>query len=133
MIEKPEYEHLIRAAGEARKRAYAPYSQYAVGAALLTKSGKVYTGANVENAAYGHAMCAERVALFHAVADGEQDFQALVVVTENGASPCGACRQVLREFDAGALLVIMADEAGDTRVATLAHLLPDSFTAGDLT
>jgi len=133
MTEKTEYEQLIKAAGEAREQAYAPYSRYAVGAALLTTTGKVYTGANVENASYGHAMCAERVAVFHAVADGEQDFQALAVVTENGASPCGACRQVLREFDVGALVVIMADERGHARQATLADLLPDSFSAGDLT
>ncbi len=133
MTEKTEYEQLIKAAGEAREQAYAPYSRYAVGAALLTTTGKVYTGANVENASYGHAMCAERVAVFHAVADGEQDFQALAVVTENGASPCGACRQVLREFDVGTLVVIMADERGHARQATLADLLPDSFSAGDLT
>lgn len=132
MPNKREQNELIAAAIEARRRAYAPYSRYSVGAALLADSGKIYTGANVENASYGLAMCAERVAVFRAVADGGRSFRALAVVTAGGASPCGACRQVLREFDSGALRVIMADDAGHAREATLAELLPDSFTATDL-
>jgi len=131
-MDKLEQEQLVAAAAEARSRAYAPYSNYPVGAALLTESGKVYVGANVENAAYGHAMCAERVALFRSVAEGERRFRALAVVTAGGASPCGACRQVLREFDDGNLLVIMSDDGGNSRATTLGALLPDSFTATDL-
>ena len=127
-----EHNQLIAAASEARQRAYAPYSRYPVGAALLARSGKIYTGANVENAAYGHAMCAERVALFRAVAEGERSFRALAIVTAGAASPCGACRQVLSEFDEGKLCVIMADEAGNAREATLGELLPDSFSVHDL-
>jgi len=106
MPNKREQNELIAAANEARRRAHAPYSRYLVGATLLADSGKIYTGANVENASYGLAMCAERVAVFRAVADGERSFRALAIVTSGGASPCGACRQVLREFDSGELRVI---------------------------
>src|SRR5512133_2614586 len=88
-------QQLIDAAVQARKWAYAPYSKYAVGAALLTESGKIYDGVNVENAAYPTTMCAERVAVFKAVSEGEREFTAIVVATENGGSSCGSCRQVL--------------------------------------
>ena len=89
---------LIHTAQEARRWAYAPYSHYAVGAALLTVSGRIYDGVNVENAAYPSGICAERVAVFKAVSEGEREFLAVAVVTENGGTPCGACRQVLAEF-----------------------------------
>jgi cytidine deaminase len=131
-MNEEEEANLIAAAREARPRAYAPYSHYHVGAALLTASGKLYTGVNVENASYGHTICAERMAVFRAVEEGETSFRAIAVATTGGASPCGACRQVLREFDNGEMLVIMADENGRSRTTTLGELLPDSFTAGDL-
>ena len=89
---------LIALAAQARERAYAPYSGYAVGAALLGKSGRVYTGCNVENAVYSLTTCAERAALFKAVSEGERTFEAIAVVTSNGGMPCGSCRQVLAEF-----------------------------------
>lgn len=124
-------EMLIRRAAEARERAYASYSDYAVGAALLGSSGRVYTGCNVENAVYPMCMCAERVAVFKAVSEGERDFEAIAVVTENGGSPCGACRQVLREFG-GDIVVVIADVEGNYRETTVDQLLPDSFSAVDL-
>ncbi len=111
----------------ARANAYAPYSHYPVGAALRATSGAVYTGANVENASYPVGLCAERVALFSAAAAGERKFQALALVTAEGASPCGACRQALAEFGLG-LEVILADEKGQIlQVMTLEKLLPMAF------
>ncbi len=118
---------LIDLAIKARKKAYAPYSHYKVGAALLGKSGTVYTGCNVENASYGHTICAERTAVVKAVSEGETEFEAIAVVTKNSGSPCGACRQVLSEFAPG-LIVYIADKDGEFRTATLKDLLPDSFT-----
>jgi len=119
-------EKLVRQATEAREAAYAPYSGYKVGAALLGKSGRVYTGVNVENAAYSPTICAERTAVAKAVSEGEQEFAALAVVTKDGATPCGVCRQVLREF-AEDLPILIASTDGATRETTLAALLPDSF------
>ncbi len=117
---------LIDRALAAREKAYAPYSKYKVGAALLTADGEIYEGCNVENAAYGLCMCAERTAVFKAVSDGVREFAAIAVATENGGSPCGSCRQVLREF-APDLTVIITDAAGNFRETTLSQLLPDSF------
>lgn len=125
-------EHLIALAKEARKKAYAPYSHFPVGAALLAESGQVYAGCNVENASYGLSICAERVALFKAVAAGEQRFKAIAVVTETMATPCGSCRQVLAEFGDDELQVIVADPEGQTEIYTLGELLPASFTSKDL-
>jgi cytidine deaminase len=122
-----DYEDLVAKAKEARERAHAPYSDFAVGAALLAKSGRIYTGCNVENASYGLSICAERVAIFKAVSEGERDFEAIAIVTENGVTPCGACRQVLMEFGED-MQVIAADEAGEYRVFTLQELLPEAFT-----
>jgi cytidine deaminase len=117
---------LVRLAQQARGNAYAPYSHYDVGAALLTASGQVFTGCNVENAAYPMAICAERTAVVKAVSEGEREFVAIAIATRNGGSPCGACRQVMREF-APHILVLLADDAGDVRQYTLDQLLPDSF------
>jgi cytidine deaminase len=117
---------LLEQAIAARAYAYAPYSHYRVGAALLTGSGKVYTGCNIENAAYGPANCAERTAIFKAVSEGELDFEAIAVVTSDGGAPCGVCRQVMREFSPD-LTVIVGDLAGHYRVFTLPDLLPHSF------
>ena len=119
-------EHITQAI-EARKRAYTPYSHYKVGAALLGKSGKVYLGCNVENASYGHTVCAERTAVLKAVSEGEREFEAIAVVTRNGGSPCGACRQVMAEF-APELTIYIADKNGEYRTTTLSDLLPDMFT-----
>jgi len=126
-----DYEALIAKAMEARKKAYAPYSHFAVGAALLARSGRIYTGCNVENASYGLSICAERTAVFKAVSEGERDFEALAVVTENGVTPCGACRQVLLEFGDD-IQVIVANEAGGHRVFGLQELLPEAFNSKDL-
>ncbi len=122
---------LVAQAVDARKRAYAPYSHYKVGAALLGKSGKVYLGCNVENASYSHTVCAERTAVLKAVSEGETEFEAIAIVTKNGGSPCGACRQVLSEF-APDLDVYIADKNGQVRKTTLGQLLPDSFTPAHL-
>jgi len=122
---------LVRAALEAREHAYAPYSHFRVGAALLTRSGRVFTGANVENASYGLSVCAERVAAFNAVAAGEREFEAIAVVTGNGVMPCGACRQVLAEFGPD-MRIIVADAEGNSRTYRLPDLLPGRFTPEDL-
>lgn len=121
-------EQLIRAAADARRRAYAPYSNYRVGAALLAESGEIYTGGNIENAAYPVTICAERVAVFKAVDAGERRFTAIAVVTSNGGFPCGSCRQVLAEFGLQTL-VLIADETGRLHYeASLEQLLPGAFT-----
>ena len=117
---------LVRRAKAARESAYAPYSGYQVGAALLGRSGRIYTGANVENAAFSPTICAERAAVAKAVTDGEREFTAIAVATKDGATPCGVCRQVLREF-AEEMIVIIADAEGNIRETTLKALLPDSF------
>ncbi len=117
---------LIRLAQASRQNAYAPYSHYQVGAALLTATGQVFTGCNVENAAYPMSICAERTAIAKAISEGQRDFVAIAVATSNGGSPCGACRQVMREF-APHLRVVLADDQGHLRQFTLDQLLPDSF------
>ncbi len=122
---------LIAAATAARERAYAPYSNFAVGAALLSRSGRVYTGCNIENAAFGPSICAERTAMFKAISEGEREFEAIAVVTQNGASPCGTCRQVMVEF-APQMTVIIADTQGNVRTTTVDDLLPDGFSPSQL-
>jgi cytidine deaminase len=124
-------EELIGLAREARQRAYAPYSRFAVGAALLGRSGRVYTACNVENVSYGLSICAERAAVFKAVSEGEQKFEALAVVTSVGGSPCGACRQVLAEFNYN-MTVYVADTEGQYRAFTVEELLPEAFMPEDL-
>jgi cytidine deaminase len=131
-VRKWSREELVAQAIQARERAYAPYSEYKVGAALLAKSGRIYTGCNVENAVYPLSTCAERVAVVKAVSEGEQSFVALAVVTENAGSPCGSCRQTLREFG-DEIVVLIADTAGNYRENKIADLLPDGFSAKDLT
>ncbi len=123
---------LVAEAKAAQAYAYAPYSRFAVGAALLTRNGVIYTGCNVENASYGLAICAERNAVAHAVVCGDRAFEAVAVVTENGVTPCGACRQVLAEFGPN-MLVIVADVAGNQRRYRLSELLPDAFVPEQLT
>jgi len=118
---------LVQAAQDARQWAYAPYSNYRVGAALLSASGRVYDGVNVENAAYPNGICAERVAVFKAVSEGEREFTAIAVVTDNGGSPCGACRQVLSEFGLDTILVIADGEGRVLQETTVGGLLPGAF------
>lgn len=125
-------QQLIQTAIEARKWAYAPYSHYPVGAALLTASGRIYDGVNVENAAYPSGICAERVAVFKAVSEGERQFSAVAVVTPRGGTPCGACRQVLAEFGLETTVLIADAEGNLLREMTVADLLPGAFTATDL-
>ena len=126
-------EELIDVAKKARKNAYAPYSKFKVGAALLTKSGKVFTGCNVENSSFGASMCAERVAVFKAVSEGEREFEAIAVVTDTDdpAMPCGMCRQVLSEFSMD-IEVYAANLDGKVKTTTLRELLPYAFTKEDL-
>ena len=121
-------QELIAKALEARKNAYVPYSHYPVGAALLTKSGKIYTGCNIENAAYPVTVCGERTAMFKAVSEGDRDFDTIVIATRDGGSPCGACRQVMAEF-ALDMDVICVDETGKPVIEmTVRELLPGAFT-----
>jgi len=123
---------LIRIANEVRKWAYVPYSNYPVGAALLTASGRIYDGVNVENAAYPVTMCAERTAIFKAVSQGEKDFSAIAVVTRDGGMPCGSCRQVMAEFSLD-MDVIVADENGEIKSEMkLSDLLPGAFRSESL-
>ena len=123
-----EKQALVDLANAARERAYVPYSRYAVGSSLRTRTGRVFTGVNVENAAYPQTMCAERVAMFKAVSEGEKDFEVITVVTDNGGSPCGGCRQVMAEFGLDTI-VILADGKGKIlKETTVNELLPGAFT-----
>lgn len=133
------YRSLFDQAKEARKFAYCPYSHFAVGAALLCDDERVFTGCNVENAAYSPSNCAERTALFKAVSEGRQTFHAIAISGghEDGSGdascwPCGVCRQVLREFDGGSLVIVTGDGKGGITLKTLRELLPMSFSADDL-
>jgi len=132
MVTDAQRDALIAVACEARGFAYAPYSEYRVGAAILTEEGRVFSGANVENAAYGSSMCAERTAVFKAVSEGARRIAAVAVCTANGGSPCGSCRQVLVEF-AGDVPVWLSDAHGHVRETTLYTLLPDHFGPEHLT
>jgi len=131
-VTSEEIKFLVDLAIEARRRAYVPYSNYPVGAALRTASGRVFTGVNVENAAYPSTICAERVAIFSAVAQGEREIDLIAVVTANGGSPCGGCRQVMSEFGLETV-VIIADEEGRVHLqTTVGELLPGAFTPASL-
>ena len=126
MISDTTRDELIQAAIAAREQAYAPYSGYKVGAAILVENGRIVTGCNVENVSYGLTNCAERTAVFKAVSEGHRKIDAIVVATGNAGSPCGACRQVLVEF-AGDVPVWLVDTDGNGRQTTLYKLLPDHF------
>ncbi len=132
MITNEQRASLIEAAIEVREQAYAPYSNYQVGAALLMEDGTIVTGVNVENSSYGLTICAERTAVGRAIAAGYRNILAVAVATDNAGSPCGACRQVLTEF-AGDVPVYLVDEAGNGRDTTLYTLLPDHFGPEHLT
>ena len=128
----PAEAELIQAALAASEHAYIPYSNYRVGAALLTNDGEVYAGCNVESASYTPTICAERTALVKAISEGRRDFSAVAVVTRDGGSPCGVCRQLLFEFSPG-MQVIMADLQGNVHQrVTLAELLPLGFGPANL-
>lgn len=129
-----EYDELIEAALKAGQRAYAPYSHYRVGAALLTAQGRIYQGCNIENASYGATNCAERTAFFKAVSEGERQFLAIAIVggmegkeIGNYAYPCGICRQVMQEFCGPDFQVIVGRSKEDYRILTLKELLPFGF------
>ena len=133
------HEELLKTAIEARENAYVPYSHFAVGAALLAKSGKVYRGCNVENAAYGPTNCAERTAFFTAVCAGERKFEALAICggpagkpVSELCAPCGVCRQVIREFCPDDFPIVLTTDGTKLYETTLAELLPLSFSADDL-
>ena len=131
-LSQQEKQSLVDRANTARQFAYVPYSHYPVGAALRTKAGHIFTGVNVENAAYPQTMCAERVAIFKAVSEGDKEFDVITVVTDNGGSPCGGCRQVMAEFGLDTI-VILADGKGHiVKEMTVRDLLPEAFTPEQL-
>jgi cytidine deaminase (EC 3.5.4.5) len=125
---------LIEEAKIARTKAYVPYSRFAVGAALLTKDGKIYHGCNIENAAYSMCNCAERTAFFKAISEGDTEFSMLAVVADSGrpVSPCGACRQVIAEFCPKDMKVVLANMKGEVFETTVEELLPGAFEKKDM-
>ena len=128
-----DYKELIKKAKEAQQKAYVPYSEFPVGAALLTKSGEIYTGCNIECASYGGTNCAERTAIFKAVSEGDKDIEAIAVVgaTDQYTFPCGICRQVIVEYGKDIKLIIAKTEE-EYRIFTIEELLPNSFSPEDL-
>ncbi|WP_242220916.1 cytidine deaminase [Bacillus cereus group sp. BfR-BA-01380] len=124
----------IEEANKMLSKAYIPYSKFPVGAALVTKEGKIYTGCNIENASYGLCNCAERTAIFKAVSEGERDFSYLVITgnTNGPISPCGACRQVIAEFCDPQMPVLLTNQKGDEKEVTVEQLLPGAFSIDDL-
>lgn len=132
MAEEKRIDELIELAKKVRENAYAPYSKFKVGAVLITKNGKIFTGVNIENASYGLTNCAERTAIFKAVSEGEKEFDTIVIIadTEKPVSPCGACRQVMAEF--GNFKVILANTKGEWLETDVKKLLPYSFEKKDL-
>lgn len=133
-LKEEKIESLLELAAEARERAYVPYSGFRVGAALLSSSGKVFQGCNIENASYSPTNCAERTAMFRAVYEGERDFTAIAIISdsENYTSPCGVCRQVLSEFCSGNMPIICASKHGKYKVISLSELLPMAFCKDDM-
>lgn len=127
-------DELIQAATKAREKSYSPYSKFAVGAAVQTRTGEIFGGCNIENASYGLSMCAERNAIFNAVSAGHQDLVAIAVIgqTDGPISPCGACRQVISEFLPQLAPVYLTNLAGNTVTTTVADILPGAFLKGEL-
>ena len=136
-MKEEDINELIIGAFEARTRSYCPYSGYAVGAALLTGSGEIFRGCNVENSSYGATICAERCAALKAVSEGEKEFKAIAIVgapkdaaqVSDYAYPCGMCRQFLSEFGTGDMTVIVAKSIDDKKIFTLSELLPEAFSS----
>lgn len=131
-VTSEEAKLLVDLAVEARRRAYAPYSNYLVGAALRTSSGRIFTGVNVENAAYPSTICAERSAIVSAVSQGEREFDVIAVSTSNGGYPCGGCRQVMAEFGLDTIILIADAEGKLLEQTTLQKILPGAFTPSSL-
>ena len=133
-IPSQEREHMLDLAYDAMSRAYTPYSHFQVGACLKGANGKYYLGCNIENASYTPTNCAERTAVFKAVSEGEREFESIVIVCsgKSPASPCGVCRQVLREFCKDDMPVVFADKDRNVIESTLGELLPHSFGPEDL-
>jgi len=131
-LTQQEKQDLIDLANTARERAYAPYSHYHVGSALRTRTGRVYTGVNIENASYPNTICAERVAMYKAISEGEMELEVITVVTDNGGSPCGACRQVMAEFGIETIVIIADGKGKIIRETTVSALLPEAFTPDQL-
>jgi cytidine deaminase len=132
MLSPTDRANLLQAAAEARSRAYAPYSDFRVGAAVVTPSGQVFSGCNIENASYGLTVCAERTAIFKAVSEGHRSITALAVCLDGGGSPCGACRQVAHEFGPGIPVFIGDGDGNLLSETTLDLLLPNAFGPGNL-
>lgn len=134
VLEKLSIGNLTKVANEMLEKAYVPYSKFPVGAALVTKEGKIYTGCNIENASYPLTNCAERTAVFKAVSEGDKEFQTIVVTadTEGPVSPCGACRQVLVEFCEPEMPVVLTNKKGDIKETTVSELLPGAFREKDM-
>ncbi|MFW5713870.1 MAG: cytidine deaminase [Brevefilum sp.] len=132
MLTNEKKQQLVDKAVDAWKMAYAPYSNYSVGAAALTKEGEVFTGANIENAVYPLTICGERVAIFNAVSNGHKAFEAIAVVTRNGGTPCGSCRQVMAEFGMETLVLIANSDGEILQTVTVKDLLPSAFSDADL-
>jgi cytidine deaminase len=128
ILTQHEKQSLVDLANTARQRAYVPYSNYPVGSSLRTRTGRIFTGVNVENAAYPQTMCAERVAIFKAVSEGEKEFEVITVVTDNGGSPCGGCRQVMAEFGLDTVVLLADGEGHIVKETTVKELLPEAFT-----
>ena len=133
MINEEKKEKLYNAAKEVIINAYVPYSNFPLSAALLTKEGKIFTGVNIENAAYGATMCAERTAIFKAVSEGYRDFEAILILTKtnNPVSPCGSCRQVINEFNQDLEVIMMTKDKNEI-IKTNDELLPSSFSKDDM-
>jgi len=133
MVNQEKKEKLYNAAKEVIKNAYVPYSNFPLSAALLTKEGKIFTGVNIENAAYGATMCAERTAIFKAVSEGYRDFEAILILTKtnNPVSPCGSCRQVINEFNQDLEVIMMTKDKNEI-IKTNDELLPSSFSKDDM-
>ena len=128
----PEHSQLITAAMETRQQSIAPYSKFKVGAALLTADGEIIRGANVESASYSLSCCAERVALFKALTEGQRNFTAIAIASPGGASPCGACRQLLAEYAPQAEVILIDSNSPETPTSTTMDvLLPNAFTGDD--
>jgi cytidine deaminase len=129
-----DIQNLIQESIQAREKAHVPYSKFKVGAALLTKDGKVYKGCNIENASFGLTNCAERTALFKAISEGDKEFSAIAVVadTSGPVSPCGACRQVMVELCKPDMKVYLTNLKGDVQETTVGELLPGAFSSEDL-
>jgi cytidine deaminase len=132
MITEKTKKELIDTAVQARLKAYAPYSEYKVGAAILSKGGECYSGCNIENAVYPVTICAERVAVFKAIYEGDMEFEAIAVVTSNGGSPCGSCRQVLAEFGLDTRVLIANEQGQLVNEMSVGDLLPEAFGHQDL-